>query len=354
MTGLLTVFMGVVVGVVFLVLTVRHFRRPGYFQGAAGTAATLGLASFPLWSAALVWRLIGDPSSTAVVAVYGVPLFAALLSIVVFAATWSLVTLVGLARSGFRGHLAVAKGLLALLVVTGLATWLGSAVHQELLVRQAESDTTPAAQLAELFGREAVQRDPAIVAAIAANPHTPSAVLSKIASSPRPEWQEVRISRLRRLLLARGRRTLTVAAAIAGNPNLLPGVLVGLSPESGIDVAWQLAQNPTTPPERLSALARRSEASIRSAVAYNRSTPVEILSRLARDPERQVRLIVAGNPNTPSATLEMLARDPWADTRVYVATNPNTPRPTVETLVQDPDERVRRYASQRLGTSPKR
>ncbi len=355
MTFLLIATLGAIVGIVFLVLAARHFRRPRQlFLGAMEAATTIGLSSFPLWLAALVRWLIVDPSSTAVVAVYGVPLLAALLSGVVFAATWALVTLGGLASSGPRSRQALAKGLTALVILAGLVAWLVPAVHQEILVRKAESSATPAVRLAEIFDNEAAQRDAAIVAALAANPHTPPEVLSRIASSPRPEWRELRVSRLRRLLFAPGRNASTVAAALAGNPSLPPGALTGLSSEGGVDVAWNLAQNPTTPPERLSALAERSEASVRSAVAYNRSTPAEILVRLARDPEKRVRLVVAGNPHTPPATLETLAHDPWADTRVHVAMNPNTPRPTLEALAEDSDERVRRYAAQRLDASPNR
>lgn len=354
MTFLLILALGAIVGIALLVAAARHFRRPRQlFQSAFATAKTTGLASFPLWLALLVWRLIVDPSSTAAVAIYGVPLLAALLSGVVFAVTWALVTLGGLAKSGSRNRRALAKGFLALSILAGLAAWLIPAVRQEILIRQAESSATPSARLAELFNSEAVQQDAAIVAAIAANPQTPPEVLASIAASPRPEWKEPRVSRLRRLLLAPGQRPSTVASAIAGNPSLPPDALAGL-PTERADAAWELAQNPRTPPERLSVLAERSEASVRSAVAYNRSTPAGTLARLGRDPERQVRLIVAGNPNTPSATLETLARDPWADIRVHVAMNPKTPRPTLEALAKDSDERVRRYAAPRLDASPNR
>jgi len=332
----------------YLVLAVRHFRRPAQlFQSATRAAVTVSLAAFPVWCIALTWRLIVDPSSTAVIAVYCVPLLAAALAGVVFAAIWSIVVLVQLARSGRRDWAGRGRALLALLVLTGLAILVGSAVREELLLRQAERRSTSPARLAELFARETVKRDTAIVAAIAANLSTPREILSAIAVAPRPEWRKLYVGRLRSFLLAPSPQAWSVAAALAGNPNTPLDALRRLVGRE-TKVAFRLAQNPATPPDLLTLLASREDVSVRSAVAANPRTPTAVLAILARNGERSVRQALATNTGAPPAALSALAKDADRGTRLLVASNPSTPRSTRELLAQDPDEKVRTYAARTL------
>jgi Leucine rich repeat variant len=332
----------------YLVLAVRHFRRrERLLRSAVSAALTLALAAFPVWCAVLTWWLIADPSSTAVVGIYAVPLVAAVLAGLVFAVVWSALALARLARPGARGRAGWGRALLALLLLAGLSTLAGLAVRQELLLREAERSSTSPSRLAELFARETVQGDAAIVAAIAANPSTPGEVLAVIAAAPRPEWRAPRAGWLRNLLLAPSSRVWSVAAALAGNPNAPPEVLRRLA-DAEAEVAFRLARNPSAPPGVLTSLAGRPEASVRSAVAANPRTPAGTLVRLAGDGERSVRRVLAANAAAPPAALSALARDADRDTRLLVASNPNTPGSALELLTQDSDEKVRTYAARAL------
>jgi hypothetical protein len=288
----------------YLVLARRHFRRPARppLGGAAPAALTFALVAFPVWCIVLTWRLIVDPSSTAVIGIYAVPLLAALLAGSVFAAVWSLVVL---ARAGTHGRAGLGKALLAVAILAGLSMLIGSAVRQELLLREAERSSTSPARLAELFARETVRRDSAVVAALAANPSTPPEVLRRLAAGE-------------------------------------------------AEVAFRLAQNPATPPGLLTSLASRTEASVRSAVAANPRTPAATLVLLAGDGELAVRRVVARNAAVPPAALAALARDADRDTRLLVASNPSIPASALRLLAQDPDEKVRTYAERALQNPSRR
>jgi hypothetical protein len=334
--------------VAWTVLTLLHFRRPRQaFAGAVRIAATVALAGYPLWCLALVWRLIADPSSTAVAGIYGVPALAAFPAGLTFAAGWALAVLARAALPG-PGRPGPVRLTLAALVLAGLAWLLVPLVRQELLLRTARSPATPPSRLAELYRREAVQEDPLLVAAIAANPRTPAEVLAAIAAADRPEWRRPRVGLLRALLLPAPPEIAGVDAALAGNPSSPPELLATPPGTGETGTAFNLARNPATPAELLASLAESPEPSVRSAVAANPRAPAEVLARLAADESRPVRRAVAANAATPPAALSELARTDDRDTRALVAANPNTPRSVLEPLARDADETVRAYAARAL------
>jgi hypothetical protein len=307
--------------IAYAVLVRRRLRgRP------SSTAMTAGLVVFPLALLVLVWRVLGDRSSTAAVALFVVPTLAAAAAGLVSGWIWSIgVLLRALPKSGSRRP----GPLLAAVAILASSLWLGGTIaRQEWLLRQASAPEASPGELRALAARPDVRKDPVVLAALAAHPGTPPDVLSELAGSDAPELARVPRPWLSKLLLRP-----------AGEPE---------------SVLSLLARNPATPAAALARLALQSEPSVRAAVALRQDAPAEALARLARDPEPAVRLTVAANLRTAPSVLEALARDPDTDTRIFVAANPNTPLSALELLAHDPDEKVRTYAARALQNPSRR
>lgn len=326
------------------VLAWYHFRQRGQpWASPARIGLSVALAAFPPALALIAWRILRDPSSTAAIALYLAPQLAALVAGVCYFVAWAIAAL---ARPGSPHARAGRAALLLALLPPAVA--IGSAARRELRLRRAGDPRATAANLAALYTLPAVREDPAVLAALAANPVTPPALLEELARRPGRVLAEIAVPWHWRLLGTGPREAHSLGGALARNSRAPAAALERLAALPSPEVAIGVAANPLTPPADLVRLASARNTGVRAAAAFNPATPESALARLAADPQAPVRLAVAANPAAPPQSLAALARDPGADTRIFVATNPHTPRAVLEELVQDPDGKVRHYAAQAL------
>jgi len=220
--------------------------------------------------------------------------------------------------------------------------------------------------------RALARRDYLQLAAIAAHPQTPPALLLALARSDDPGMHEKRrglVNLFDRDALAVVREVLRnpnappeVAAVLAASPNDYVLYDVAVSPHAtaailrdlarrrdGYLVRWGLAVNPRTPPDILERLARDADDVTTRHLAGNPGTPLPILGRLARSGSALARAAVARNPSIDAALMTRLAGDSEDDVRFALALNRAATRDVLERLAKDANPRVRRYAARGLG-----
>jgi len=192
------------------------------------------------------------------------------------------------------------------------------------------------ADKAELLAAGAAEhlrsKDYFVLSAIAANVHTPPAVLLDLARNPDPELHRKRhewIDMFDRDELAVVRKVLRnpdspvevlsilssspddyVLADVCADKRATQSILrTRCAPRNNYLVQWSLAGNPSTPVDVLEALPR-SDQYVAHGLAYNSSTPLPILRQLARHGDPLVRQGIATNPSTDIEILTALSRDP--------------------------------------------
>lgn len=106
-----------------------------------------------------------------------------------------------------------------------------------------------------------------------------------------------------------------VRLVLSSNPHTPTAVLSRLAKEENVRIRCGVAENPNTPPEILKALAQDDAAEVRLSVAENPNTPKLVLESLCQDKSDDVRLGLAENPNIPSDLLQSLA----VDDNIFVA-----------------------------------
>lgn len=259
-------------------------RRRAIVSTSIRRSWAAALWAFPLACVGWTWQLVTDPSSTAVIGIYFVPLAATVVSLIVFAAGWALLTLVGGLRSpNANGR---AKTGLALVVLAAALVLAGSLLRWQLRQREAGASSTTesltlardAASSPQLLERLAAQEDLQVLYAVASHPRSPAATLARLA-----------------------RRT---------EPSLRSAV----------------AANPAAPLDLLELLATDGDARVRRVVAANERTPPSTLFALARDADTDVRRLVTSHVNTPLSALEILAQDSDEKVRRYAAQRLGTPQ----------------------------
>lgn len=152
--------------------------------------------------------------------------------------------------------------------------------------RVAMSASTPDYILDRLAG----DKDPDVVAAVAANAATPARTLERLAAGTRNTG----------ILMS-------VAANVAANAEVLDAVASRQQEDFagiwGISEAFEtVARHRNTRPDTLDRLASNEDPDVRAAVAQSASVPAETLDRLAGDENPDVRAQVAANPRTRPAT----------------------------------------------------
>ncbi|MCB1054977.1 MAG: hypothetical protein KDD11_05625 [Acidobacteria bacterium] len=268
---------------------------------AAGLAVTL----------ALVGRILSSSSSTAVIALYGVPVVVLVVALVTGVAGWALSRLWRASGSALR--LGLVLGLLV--VVASLAFWVLRAGEADRRARA--SDASPG-ELRELATRALADSSRWTLLDLVDNPATPADVLAEIARRDDPRldsaaggWRQWLREDLRSVHAAVAARRDTPAAALS----MLAGSL-------SAPVRRSVAANPSTPTASLEALAEVADPPVLRALALNPSTPAMVLRTLATNPDLWVRFGVARNPSTPPEVIRGLADDSAPEVRTAVARGP--------------------------------
>lgn len=186
--------------------------------------------------------------------------------------------------------------------------------------------------------------------AVAANPHTGTEVLMRLAGDPAaavragvamgvtqdllapPQVQE-RIRQMARQLAADPQPL--VRLALAGNPALEPETCDLVAQDADPVIRQKLAENPVVTEAVLRLLAGDSLAAVQRSALLHRSAPADVLEAWSTDPRPSVRLAVCQNPSTPPLVLEQLAQDPDAAVRRAVAAHPATPVQALRRLARD-------------------
>lgn len=156
-----------------------------------------------------------------------------------------------------------------------------------------------------------------ILAAIAANPHTPSDALRKL-----------------------GTDDVEVLYSLYHNPNTPKGMLSRFKGLEWLSPIPEITRNSSSrglrqgvPPSALTSLSDSPAPGIRLLVARHRDNRPEVLAKLAGDQDRQVRSAVAGNPGAPPQAITALALDDDEGVREAARNNPNLPEYTRAMLV---------------------
>ena len=198
----------------------------------------------------------------------------------------------------------------------------------------------------------ACSREPRYAWTVVADPHTPQAVVSRMANrySKRSDlqqglrWADIQARSHPRCAAAvlAGAAVNSISAA-AAHPRLPAGVLRrllagGPSPKNRL-----AAQNPNCPPEALEMLATDPGAAY--FVATNPDCPPTLLNELSLSDRPLVRSGCATNPECPPRLLhEMAASINWEE-REQAAKHPNCPPGTVADLASDQNGDVRAAAA---------
>ena len=166
-----------------------------------------------------------------------------------------------------------------------------------------------------------------VIDCLAANPKTPSDILSKIST----------VSNTHTLSLC------------ANNPNMPNGEALSRKLRSSSDdfVRAEFA-SATRDPEMLDILAYDSSAYVRNRVARNKNTPADVLALLAQDIFVGVREAIPSNPNVTPDILTMMSEDSDPHVRSRVSWSPKTPMSVLEKLAEDEDGAVRDYAQREI------
>ena len=236
------------------------------------------------------------------------------------------------------------------------------------LARRAPAD---ARVLEDAYRGALARRDYLQLAAVAAHPGTPPAILLAMARSDDPGMH----ARRRGLVTLFGRDSLAVVREVLRNPNAPAEAVAALaaSPSDEVlyDVAasahateailrdlarrrdgslvrWGLALNPRTPPDILERLAKDADDATTRHLAGNPGTPLPILRGLGASGSALARAAVARNPGIDAALMARLAGDAEDDVRLALALNRGATREVLERLARDENARVRRHAADGL------
>ncbi|MDY7093753.1 MAG: hypothetical protein SX243_12345 [Acidobacteriota bacterium] len=283
----------------------RGLISGGRIAPAAATGLATALALGLTVTGLLLLSIFSADSSTAVVALYGVPVAAGLAALAGGLLGWALHHLLGRwSRAGRR-----ALALAALLAVVGGAAWMERSRELE---RRSADPAAGTEELRQAMDRGIAQRDRWALLGLAENPATPPSLLQELARRDEPWLHEPPASGWRLWLHGDLR-----------------------------SIHQVVASRPETPAAALELLARSPEASVREAVAANSSAPPSALEQLNGDPSPQVLRAVARNPATPEGLLGALAHhdDRWV--RFSVGRNPQAPLEVLAELARDPDLEVR-------------
>ncbi len=202
-------------------------------------------------------------------------------------------------------------------------------------------------------------------AAVAANPHTPSSVVERLASVSFDPW-------FHQCLAHNPQATATVLAIsftqcprypflydlIATHPQADASLLDRLAQTEDANLRAHVAHHPHLADDTARCLAHDSEVTVRQSLAANHQATSPILEILSVDPTPSVRTAVVNNPNTPFQilarlalefpeqvaqhahadpdTLRHLSRHSWDPVRELVALNPHTPGDALADLAHDP------------------
>jgi len=354
-----------------LVLVVLAYARTIWRRAPARWALATGVLGGVVVSALYVALILTHPSRTATLDLLFAPW------IFVLAAGASAAWGFGLhqlahtrqaLRGGFGRAAAWAAAVLFLLSVTYYAARDARTVAGFVRIRWTPVD---ARLLEETYRSALTRRDYLQLAAVAAHPDTPPAILLAMAQSDDPGMHETRHG----FVTLFDRDSLAVVRHVLRNPSAPPEVVrhlvhspsdyvlhdVATSPHASAAilrelatrrdrylVRWGLAVNPRTPPDLLEALAENADNITTQRLAGNPGTPAPILARLASSGSALARAAVAGNPSLDIALMERLAGDPEEEVRSALAANRRAPRPLLEQLTHDDSSRVRRYATAAL------
>jgi hypothetical protein len=277
----------ILVGGFTVLLRAQRGRPEGFASVTARSliASALATLAFNVWA---VVAIFGSSSSTAAVGFAFLPLYSFAVAAASWATAWSLLTLIGLARSDgpAQGPRAWAAGAAAALFLGALAAGGTLAWQRQSLLGAAAQADTPADRLTEIGERALAESDYEVLGKLASNPGAAPELVAKLTEFCENE-------------------------------------LGGARPVFCYSILYGLAAHP--------------------------AAPAELLARLAVNPEVSIRTVVARNPHTPAASVETLASDPEPSVRLWVAANPGLSRGSLERLAADPDEIVRRNAAAALG-----
>lgn len=143
----------------------------------------------------------------------------------------------------------------------------------------------------------------------------------------------------------------TVQTAVAANPNTPSRIVTDLARSSVLICCHGAVRNPNAEPALLAELAVRYPDELTSGgIALHPNATEATLTALAdTNPDAAIWSIV-WNPNAPAALLARAAESPIGELRADVAAHQNTAPDTLTTLARHPDptDRARRTAIRRL------
>ncbi|MFN7934337.1 MAG: hypothetical protein U0R19_13490 [Bryobacteraceae bacterium] len=236
------------------------------------------------------------------------------------------------------------RGILSLVLLVGVVG-LSAAAGWRVMEFQRMKNESDRDALAGAAAAKLPQRDYFLLAAIAANPKTPSASLLAIATYPDDGLHEKRSGWVNYF----DGDQLAVVRKVIHNPNAPPEALVKLAASKNEYVRGDVAQQQRTPVDLLRKMAAEPHGYLVDwGLAWNRSTPVEILERLPYEQDAVVAQHLGHNPSTPAALLERLAQHEKAVVRGGVAGNRSTPEPVLRALTGDKEQWVAQQAEWQL------
>lgn len=285
---------------------------------ATANALAAGLSIGLAVAIALVVRIMTADSSTAPIALYGVPVIAGAAALIAACFGWSISYLWSAAGRNARRILMVAL----LVAALGLAFWIREASAPGGLAR--DPNASPA-ELTAVLERALDERRPWLLLDLVENPATEPEALVILAQRDEPWLREV--PKGWRLWL-RSEAT-SVQVALAARADSTHQVLSALADSQSGTVRQTVAANPMTSPSILQKLAGDPDDVVLRSVARNPATPEAVLESLAWHEDSWVRFGVARNPSAPPEILDHLTQDPVAVVREAVATNPSSRPPSI-------------------------
>jgi hypothetical protein len=361
----------VVAAVLAVLFLPRLLRTPDGRWTAAFAAAGAALTA-----ALLVVLIFRSTSSTASIGLLFVPVWALAGGLAAGAWGWCLRRVLQ-ARAAWRGGPRARTTWTVAAALVAATSVYGASQVRRLWTFQRLGDESLGPAAVEGVYREALRRrDYFLLAAVAAHPKAPPAVLLELARSDDPLLHAKR----REPIDAFDRDQLAVVRKALRNPSLPPEALPLLARSADDyvlgDVAahratpvpllraihgrsgsylvhWGLAGNAHTPADVLEALAGDGDRYTAARLAANPGAPPSVLAPLAGHPDELVRGNVALNPAIEEAVMARLAGDGSERVRFYLATNPSLDPGTAAVLARDPSERVRRYAAEDWRRKPR-
>ena len=144
-----------------------------------------------------------------------------------------------------------------------------------------------------------------------------------------------------------------VREVLAANIHTPPALLRQLAGDPAWLVRCSVARNRSSPQDVLeqfaSSISGTRDPHLRSVAARNKSTPPEVVARLLNDRDERTACAAADNSNCPPETLQAATSDKRVKVRVHVARNPNCTPETIDALARDRSVRVRRQVAHHPG-----